>query len=80
MRNAIDINTGLARIAASLQPPLALVVVLVFLVFLVFTFLAFGKAIGRSAFMPPWGEELTDEQVADALRYLRSIAPVVAPK
>lgn len=34
-----------------------------------------GKALGRSAYMPPWGEELTDEQVADVVAYLRSIAP-----
>lgn len=34
-----------------------------------------GKAVGRSAFMPPWGEELTDEQITDVVHYLRSIAP-----
>lgn len=32
-----------------------------------------GKAMGRSEFMPPWGEELTDEQVADVTAYLQSI-------
>lgn len=32
-----------------------------------------GKSIGRSEFMPPWGEELTDEQVSDVVAYLRSI-------
>ncbi|NEX60846.1 cytochrome c [Noviherbaspirillum sp. 17J57-3] len=32
-----------------------------------------GKAIGRSEFMPPWGAELTDEQTADVVAYLRSI-------
>jgi mono/diheme cytochrome c family protein len=32
-----------------------------------------GKAMGRSEFMPPWGEELTDEQVADVTAYLLSI-------
>ena len=39
-----------------------------------------GKAIGRSEFMPPWGEELTEEQLGDAVHYLRSIAPSGAPK
>ena len=32
-----------------------------------------GKAMGRSEFMPPWGEELTDEQVDDVVSYLQSI-------
>ena len=39
-----------------------------------------GKEMGRSAFMPPWGDELTDEQITDVVRYLRSIAPPNAPK
>ncbi len=39
-----------------------------------------GKAMGRSSFMPPWGEELTDEQITDVVRYLRSIAPQTAAK
>lgn len=39
-----------------------------------------GKAIGRSEFMPPWGEELTDEQIKDVVNYLRSIAPATAAK
>jgi len=39
-----------------------------------------GKRMGRSEFMPPWGEELTDEQIVDVVRYLRSIAPSGAPK
>ena len=39
-----------------------------------------GKAMGRSAFMPPWGEELTDEQVTDVVHYLRTIAPANASK
>jgi mono/diheme cytochrome c family protein len=39
-----------------------------------------GKAMGRSEFMPPWGQELTDEQIRDAVGYLRSIAPPNAPK
>ena len=33
-----------------------------------------GAAMARSEFMPPWGEELTDEQIADVVAYLRSIA------
>lgn len=32
-----------------------------------------GQAIGRSEFMPPWGAELTDEQMKDLVTYLRSI-------
>ena len=32
-----------------------------------------GKALGRSEFMPPWGEELTDEQIEDVTTYLQSI-------
>ena len=32
-----------------------------------------GKAMARSEFMPPWGEELTDEQIGDVVSYLESI-------
>jgi mono/diheme cytochrome c family protein len=32
-----------------------------------------GKPVGRSEFMPPWGEELTDEQIGDVVAYLQSI-------
>jgi len=32
-----------------------------------------GKRVARSEFMPPWGEELTDEQIADVVAYLRTI-------
>jgi mono/diheme cytochrome c family protein len=32
-----------------------------------------GQAMGRSEFMPPWGEELTDEQIEDVTAYLQSI-------
>jgi mono/diheme cytochrome c family protein len=32
-----------------------------------------GRSIGRSEFMPPWGEELTDEQIGDVVAYLQSI-------
>ncbi len=37
-----------------------------------------GKALGRSEFMPPWAEELTNEQVTDIVSFLRTIAPVAA--
>lgn len=29
-----------------------------------------GAAIGRSQHMPPWGQELTDEQIRDVIYYL----------
>ena len=32
-----------------------------------------GRAMGRSEFMPPWGEELTEEQIDDVVAYLQSI-------
>jgi mono/diheme cytochrome c family protein len=32
-----------------------------------------GEALGRSAFMPPWGAELTDEQMRDLVVYVRSL-------
>jgi mono/diheme cytochrome c family protein len=32
-----------------------------------------GKAVARSEFMPPWGEELTEEQIADVVSYLQAI-------
>ena len=38
-----------------------------------------GKAMGRSEFMPPWGEELTDEQIDDVTAYLQSINDRNAP-
>jgi len=34
-----------------------------------------GQAMGRSEFMPPWGAELTEEQMNDLTVYLRSINP-----
>jgi mono/diheme cytochrome c family protein len=33
-----------------------------------------GAALGRSPYMPPWGEELTEEQLADVVNFLESIA------
>ena len=32
-----------------------------------------GEAIGRSKGMPPWGEELTDEQIRDVTAFVRSV-------
>jgi mono/diheme cytochrome c family protein len=32
-----------------------------------------GKSVARSEYMPPWGEELTDEQIGDVVAYLQSI-------
>ena len=32
-----------------------------------------GASVGRSSFMPPWGRELTDEQIKDLLAFLRAI-------
>ena len=32
-----------------------------------------GEALGRSPSMPPWGEELTDEQVNDVVAFVRSV-------
>lgn len=32
-----------------------------------------GQAMSRSQYMPPWGEELTDEQIEDVTAYLQSI-------
>lgn len=35
-----------------------------------------GKAIGRSEFMPPWDNELTNEQISDTVAYLEAIRAV----
>jgi mono/diheme cytochrome c family protein len=32
-----------------------------------------GRAVARSEYMPPWGEELTEEQISDVVAYLQSI-------
>lgn len=32
-----------------------------------------GAALARSEYMPPWGEELTDEQISDVIAFLGSI-------
>jgi cytochrome c oxidase cbb3-type subunit 3 len=36
-----------------------------------------GTAIGQSAFMPPWGDELSDEQINDVIAYLSVIGNAV---
>lgn len=32
-----------------------------------------GEPLGRSAGMPPWAEELTDEQIGDVVAFVRSV-------
>lgn len=32
-----------------------------------------GEAMGRSKAMPPWGEQLTDEQIRDLINHLQAI-------
>lgn len=32
-----------------------------------------GQSVGRSPFMPPWGEELSEQEINDLLAYLKSI-------
>ena len=32
-----------------------------------------GESLGRSGGMPPWGEELTDEQIGDVVAFVRSV-------
>lgn len=32
-----------------------------------------GESMGRSSFMPPWGGELTEEQIHDLVSYLREL-------
>ena len=32
-----------------------------------------GEVLGRSPGMPPWGEELTDEQIHDVVAFVRSV-------
>jgi mono/diheme cytochrome c family protein len=34
-----------------------------------------GGALKRSPYMPPWNDELTDEQISDVIAFLRSIQP-----
>ena len=32
-----------------------------------------GASVGRSAYMPPWGDELTDEQIRDVVAFLHKL-------
>jgi mono/diheme cytochrome c family protein len=38
-----------------------------------------GPAVGRSPFMPPWGDELTDEQISDLISFLREVRKTGTP-
>ena len=38
-----------------------------------------GPAVGRSPFMPPWGDELTDEQIHDLVAFLRELRKTGTP-
>jgi mono/diheme cytochrome c family protein len=38
-----------------------------------------GPAVGRSPFMPPWGDELTDEQISDLISFLREVRKMGTP-
>jgi mono/diheme cytochrome c family protein len=38
-----------------------------------------GPSVGRSAFMPPWGDELTDEQIRDLVSFLRELRKTGTP-
>ena len=33
-----------------------------------------GSAVGKSAFMPPWGGQLDEKQIRDIIAYIRNIA------
>jgi mono/diheme cytochrome c family protein len=34
-----------------------------------------GGALRRSPYMPPWDDELTDEQISDVIAFLRTLQP-----
>jgi mono/diheme cytochrome c family protein len=38
-----------------------------------------GVSVGRSAFMPPWGDELTNEQIHDLVAFLRELRKTGIP-
>jgi mono/diheme cytochrome c family protein len=38
-----------------------------------------GLSVGRSAYMPPWGDELTDEQIHDLVAFLRELRKTGTP-
>ncbi|MFQ5930248.1 MAG: c-type cytochrome, partial [Acidobacteriota bacterium] len=33
-----------------------------------------GKAVGKDKMMPPWGDQLSEAQIADLVAYIRSLA------
>jgi mono/diheme cytochrome c family protein len=35
-----------------------------------------GEPMGRSPGMPPWGQELSEEQIQDVVQYLRTVSAV----
>jgi len=38
-----------------------------------------GTGVGRSAYMPPWGDELSDEQIHDLVSFLRELRKTGQP-
>jgi mono/diheme cytochrome c family protein len=38
-----------------------------------------GPSVGRSPFMPPWGDELTEEQIKDLVAFLRELRKTGEP-
>ena len=38
-----------------------------------------GASVGRSQFMPPWGDELTEEQIHDLVAFLRELRKTGSP-
>lgn len=38
-----------------------------------------GVSVGRSSFMPPWGDELTEEQIHDLVAFLRELRKTGKP-
>jgi mono/diheme cytochrome c family protein len=35
-----------------------------------------GEPMGRSPGMPPWGQELSEQQIADVVQYLRTVSSI----
>ena len=38
-----------------------------------------GASVGRSSFMPPWGDELSEEQIHDLVAFLRELRKTGKP-
>ncbi len=38
-----------------------------------------GASVGRSQYMPPWGDELTEEQIHDLVAFLRELRKTGSP-